>query len=373
MPDDTPLDMDKIGEVDDPKLLEAEIARRAGTPAVLEKPTEPIEIKVEPEGAKPAEEVKPAVEVKPTETPAVEPKPTAETKPTEPVEPKPSPDADAAWKRARLLEKENKRLVAELAAAKDKPTDDTPKAPTFDDDPAQHLLKREEANEAEIARLRAELQEKQRLDAIRAQEVEFEATHPDYKQALQYLEQDEIKDWEESGAAFVGVQRLNQFVAAGRRGDKAYKPYSDHVDKWAATPAVQELAAKENRDPEDVATWLVARDTYLNERRELVRQGAAAKGENPAANGYRIAVRRGYKPPAPAEPAKPIAAEESADAARARVLRQQQISEATNSLSESSSAEGGPQPRVLRNRNEVLNLDEASLDALIESRQYRNL
>lgn len=367
MADESPLDMEQIAAIDDPKALEAEIARRAGTPAEPEKPAETVKVVVEPEPAKPAEEAKPIEAAKPVE----EVKSAAETKPAEqPVEPKPT--ADNAWKRVRLLEKEIKEL-REASKPKADAALDTPKAPTYEDDPAEYLKARTGELEAEVNRLRTENQQKERLNTIRSQESDFERAHPDYRQALTYLETDEIKDWEESGVATVGVQRLNQYVQAGRRGDRAYKPYADHVDSIASQPAVQELAAKDGRDPEDMAMWLVARDTYLTERRQLVWQGAEATGKNPAEIAYTLAQRRGYKSPAPAEPAKPVAAAESADAARARVLRQQQISEATNSLSESSSADGGPQPRVLRNRNEVLNLDEASLDALIESRQYRNL
>jgi hypothetical protein len=366
----SPLDMEKIGEVDDPKVLEAEIERRKGTPAApVAEPKKP-EIVVEPE--KPAEPAPAPTEPKPAEpAPAAaepkpaEPAPAAAAKPAE--EPQRTRD-DAAWKRVRLLEKELK----ELREAREKPPEKPAGPPAFDDDPALNLKARADALEGEVVRLRAENQQKQQDDAVRAQEAEFSVVKPDYKQALAYLETTEVNEWQESGAATAYVRQLQSAVAAGRRGDTAFKGYADHVDKVAAQPHVQQMAAKDGRDPDDVAMFLVARDTYLTSRRQLVRQGAEATGRNPAEIAYKLAEKRGYKPTAPVtEPAKP--AQESPEAARQRVLAQKEITAATNSLSESATVVAGPERHVLRNRNDVLNLDEASLDALIESGQYRNL
>jgi len=359
--EETPLDLEKIGEVTDDAALQAEIERLKGAPTGT---TEAVEA------------APPSVEVRPADGELAPAAPTAETKPveTKPAEEASRPRDDAAWKRVRLLEKE---LAAERARRE--ATAETPPVPkgppAYEDDPAEHLKARTGALESEINRLKAENAQKEQFNNIRSQEADFERIKPDYKKALGFLESAEVKDWEKAGLATVGVRNLTAAVAAGRRGDAAYKPYAEHIDRVAAQPHVQEMATKGNQDPEDVAMYLVARDTYLTSRRQLVWQGAEATGRNPAEIAYDLALARGYTP-AEAEAAVAAQAAKPAEdgaAARAKVLAQKQVSEAANSLSESASGETAAQPRVLRSRNEVLGLDDNNLDALIQSGQYRNI
>jgi hypothetical protein len=361
MAEEASLDLEKIGEITDPdelrKIAEAQRqspvtatteAAEAETPDIGQRPADgelapPVE-------AKPAEEVKAPVETKPADTP-------------------PAPQDNAAWKRVRLLEKQ----LADMQKSRETtPPAEAPKSPpAFDDDPANFLKAKAENLEAEVNRLRAEQANKDRLDGIRNQEAEFKTTKPDYPDALKFLEQAEIKDWERAGLATVGLRSLGAAIAAGRQGNEAYKPYVDHLAKVAAQPAVQEEAAKTNQDPEDVAQYLIARDTYLASRRQLVWQGAEATGRNPAAIAYDLALARGYTPAQAEAAAKSV---DDGAASREKVLKQKAISEATNSLSESKSGETGAQPRVLRNRSEVVGLNDADLDAMIANPQsYRNI
>jgi hypothetical protein len=342
MAEESPLDLDKIGEVTDAKDLEAEIARLKAAPA------EAVE---EPKPA--GEPVPPVVSAEPKVEPKVE---------------EPKPRDDAAWKRVRLLEKE----VNELRKAREAAPEAPKGPPAYEDDPAEFLKARTNGLEAEVTRLRAESKQKEQLDNIRSQESDFERVKPDYKQALTYLETSEVNDWQKSGSATVMVRQLATAVAAGKRGDAAYKPYAEHVESMSQRRDIQELATKENRDPEDVAMWMVSRDTYLTSRRQMVWAGAEATGRNPAEIAYDLALARGYTP-AQAAAAVEKQAQENGDAARARVMQQKQITEAANSLSESASADAGPQPRVLRNRNEVIGLADDQLDALITSGQFKNI
>lgn len=352
MPEESPLDLDRIAAIDDPEELAKVAAKQRETaPATTE-----------------------AVEAAKEEQPAAEEPPVAPA----PPEPKQAADdpgrarEDAAWKRIRLLEKQIKEM--NTAPRQQAAAVGAPAAKGYDDDPAEYLKARTNQLESQLAQLQTETQQRERLNQIRAQESEFERAKPDYRKALSYLEGKEIEDWQRSGLGAVGVRQLGELVQRGRSGDPQYKAYADHVDNVASRPEVLEEAAKRNQDPEDVAMFFVARDDYLTSRRSLVWRGAEATGRSVAEIAYDLALARGYTPEAAAQAAQQQEkAAEAPDKARERVLQQREISEATNSLSESSSASTGPQPRALRSRNEIINLADEDLDALITSGQYRNI
>ena len=127
-------------------------------------------------------------------------------------------------------------------------------------------------------------------------------------------------------------------------------------------------AEKENIDPEEAAAFVIARDTWLTNRRDLLAAGARAQGKSVAEIAYEEAVDRGWNsnPPDP----KASAAEQ---AARQRVQQAKEVAAATHSLSDSATAEAAPEVRVLKNRQQILDLDDATLDNLIASGRYREL
>lgn len=364
MADETPaaLDLEKIGGITDEKELNAELARLRQQPIeTTGTAAAPPEGDIIPAAQETEAAPAPAAEAAPAAKPAEE-----TVKPVEAEKPR----DDAAWKRIRLLEKQ----LADMQRQREQPQQtEQPKVPTYEEDPAEFLKQRQAALEGELQRLRQREEMDARLNTIRSQEQEYERIKPDYREATKHLEQAEINDWQRSGMADVGLRQLSALVAAGKNGDPNARPYAQHVESIAQKPDVQRLAAEQNRDPEDVAMYLVARDTYLTQRRQMVWAGAEATGRNVAEIAYELAQSRGYQPKAAAPAAAAPAATQNPDAARARVLQQQQISEAANSLSESPSAEGAAQPRVIRNRADVVALDDNELDALIANGSYRNL
>ena len=323
----------------DPAAIEAELARLR---QAQEQPAPPV--------------------VAPTETPPATP-PAAPAAATPPADtPKPADTLEkrdgAAWQLLRKKEKLLEAKEAELADLKAKAAGQTPsetsREPTYESDPAEFLRRKTEATDAEIARLRAEAQAREYIDQIRTQETEFAKDHPDYFKASEYLLNHEAKEWEDSGIALRDTQQV--------LGDARYKPY---VDKAKADPGVRSYAEKEGRDVDEIAAYVVARNTYLQSRRDLLYQGATAKGITVAQAAYERAKFRGYTSNGEGDAA--------AAAERAKVTRSREISDAVNPLSESASATPAADVRVLRNRSEILNLDNDSLDALIASGHYKEL
>jgi hypothetical protein len=360
----TPPNLDQI---DDDAQIEAELQRlkseqqeppkvpdEADTGIPPAEPEPPPKVIVEPEGAKPAE----PTPAKPAEKPK-----------------EPTPAEQQAWGTLKRQLREKDRELAELRRQMQQPPPaepkppEKPREPTYEDDPAEYLKRRIEAQEAEIRGLRIQREQNDAINAVRQAEVEFERTHGDYREALKHLEETEVNEWEKSGAAQFQVGQLKQAVEAGRGGNRQLKPYADQVDAISRRDDVQTMAEQQNREPEDVAMWLIARDTYMSGRRQQVWQGAQALGRNPAEIAYELAQGRGYQPKTAQATQK-----DTASAARQRVLQAKEISAATRSLSDSSTADGGsPGPKVIRNRNDVLNLDDDALDALIESGRFREL
>lgn len=312
-----------------------------------------------------------------TGIPPVETKEVAEVKAEEkqveakPAEAKPEKTPEQIVREGALRRqlKEQQRELAELrkrAAESEKKPAEEVKEPTFDDDPAEFLKSRLTNVEAELARERAEKQAREMRDLVVQQEQAYEREHPDYRKALEYLEKDEVKEWELSGKAVADVNRLAQIVSAGRQGNAQAKPYAEHIEALAARADIQELAEKEGRTPEDVAIWLAARDTYLTGRRQEVWYGAQASGKNVGQIAYEFAQKRGYIPASQQQP-------KAEEKARAEVARAKEISAATESLSETATTEAGPGPKVVRNRSQILNLTDDELDAMISNGSYREI
>ncbi len=352
MADESPLDLEKMATADETELKAALDKLKAdSTPPPAPVP-DPIQTSLET----PKDD-----EVKPVET-----KPAEEKKPDE-VKPEEQKPDGTAWKLLRQKERELADLKRAMAE-RDKPAVETkPKEPTYEDDPAEFLRRKSENTEAELARLRAKQTQDEAMENIRSQERDFQSKQPDYPDALKYIETAEVNEWQKSGMAAADIRDLRQTVSRGKSGDTRFKPYSDHVERIASRPDVVQLAEKQNQDPEDVATFLVARDTYLTSRRQLVWRAAEATGNNPAAIAYELAKGRGYLQ-TPAEKA----ATDAAEAARARVAQAKEVSKAAESLSEVTT-ESGPTPKVIRNRNQVLQLNDDELDAMIKSGSFKEL
>lgn len=319
-----------------------------------------------------AEAEKPAAEAK-AESPAPEPK-RAERTPEEEMR---------EGTLRRLLREERRRreqLEREAAArqspaAEQKPAD-KPKEPTWEEDPAEYLRRQDEANKAEIRRLREELtqrdqvfQQQSVLQAAQRAEDEFRRTHPDYQSALDHLQSVVEKEWERSGLATAHLNQLREAVRRGRLGEIQFKPYAEKLDEVSRWEDVQTEADKQDRDPEDIALWKIARDTYIDSERQKIITGAQASRRNVAEIVYEMAQDRGYK----ASNGAAALAADTGEAARQKVLQAQRVGEAANSLSESGSGETPSGPRVIRNRQDILSLDDASLDQLIESGRFREI
>lgn len=366
MADETTIDLEKIDEASEEQLAQ-EIDRLKGAQPPPPKPVEidtpkPAEVVVEPDTPPP-----------PAAAPPPEPKPAdAAPKPADSQDDiaKWKSEADRAWKRARLLEKENETLKAGQQPAA--PAAEQPKQPTYTDDPAEYLKAEVEGAKGELARLRIEQAERDRLAAIKEQEAYFEREHPDYREAVKFLTEKGEEEWKLTGLATVQQNALRQVINEARAGKSEYSGYLNHIRGVMERPYIQEKAAQSGRDPEDIAIYEVAKDTYLATRQREIWDGAAADGEPVPARAYRIAEFRGYAKPAVPTQA-PVHPTPDPAAAREAVLQAQRISEAANSLSEATSGEGAPERIVIKNRAQILSLPDEALDALIASGQYRNL
>ena len=305
----------------------------------------------------------------PAEAPAdVQDDPVPQEKPAEvvaaePEKPKEEVIDHKAWARIRALEKELKE-VRQAKPPVEQETLAKPQGPTYEDDPAEYLKQRTAQLETELMQQRQESQRQAQQAAIRDQEAAYEREHPDYKQAIKHLEENELNEWELARSARE-TRQMRALVDEGKRNPQ-FRHITNHVNMVAARDDIRAEAEKNGRDPEDYAAYLVARDTYIQNQRYGLWAEAEARGKTVPELAYEVARHRGWKAPEPTEQKPKL--EES----REKVLQQQQISEATNSLSETNA--GAPaERRVLRSRAEVINLADGDLDALIESGQYRQL
>src|SRR6266851_2660665 len=179
-------------------------------------------------------------EVKPKE--AVEAKPAEAKKPEEvkPAVEEQKPDG-TAWKLLRQKERELADLRKQMAER---------------DKPAAEVKPKQTQDEF--------------LENIRNQERDFQTKQADYPEALKYIETAEVNEWQKTGMAAADIRDLKLSVARCRSGDTRFKVYADHLERIASRADVMQLAEKQNQDPEDVAAFLVTRDTYLTSRRQLV-------------------------------------------------------------------------------------------------------
>src|SRR6266851_8212054 len=253
------LDLEKMATADEAELKVALDKLKADSTPAPAPVDDPITASIEgkPEEVKPKEavEAKPAEAKKPEEVkPAVE-----EQKPD-----------GTAWKLLRQKERELADLRKQMAE-RDKPAAEVkPKEPTYDDDPAEYLRRKYENTDAEIARLKAKQTQDEFLENIRNQERDFQTKQADYPEALKYIETAEVNEWQKTGMAAADIRDLKLSVARCRSGDTRFKVYADHLERIASRADVMQLAEKQNQDPEDVAAFLVTRDTYLTSRRQLV-------------------------------------------------------------------------------------------------------
>ena len=345
-------------DIDDQASLEAELQRlKAGQ----QQPPTP------PEGAETG--------IPPVETPPAEPEPKPEPPP---VETKPDDEAkrkaDDAWaqmrrelREARRRNDELERQVREARETQKPQPVEQPKELTLEENPVDYFQR-------EIVSLRQRLDQSEQARGQRdaqfqaqQQETQFTQQHPDYMDARNYLEKQVEQEWEESGKAALHVNNLREMVRRGRAGEAQFKSYAEHVDRVAGLHDVQALADKENRDPEDVALWKTARDTYIGQQYAEEQAAAAAANRTIAENLYRRAQRSGWKPAGQTKPA------DTGEAARQKVLNSQKIAEAANSLSEAGNTADVEGKRIIKSRQEVMNMNDDELDALIASNKWREI
>lgn len=321
-----------------------------------------------PEEAKAAEPI-PEAEVDPAQARAKADEVAVETAAPE-VKPKPADDDREARTKGRafqLLRQREKELAeAQAELARVKAQEKAPKEPSFDEQPADYLLKEINATKAELARVKAEEQRRNYIDDIKRQEEQYVRQKPDYYKATEYLVEKDIKQWERAGLSKV---HTNQVLQAAASNDPRYAGYKQQIDRLIADPGVQSYAEQQGIDPDEAAAYVIARDTWLSNRRDALVEGAKAQGKSVAEIAYEEAVDRGWS-----ANAKGASADEQKEAAaRARVQQAKEVAAATHSLSESASAEAGPEVRVLKNRQQIIDLDDETLDNLIKSGKYREL
>lgn len=349
---------DPVDQLDEQAQVEAELRRLKESQETPPEPPEGTDTGLPPVQP-PAD--KPLIEVKPEEQAPVEEKKEEGTAPApEKKHAERTPEEQAREGTLRRLLREKERELAALRAERNKTEEkppEKPKEPTYEEDPAEYLKRRIDAVDQENRQLREQLQQREVRDSAQRAEDSFMRDHPDYPEARDYLLQNETQEWELSGLANVQQQQLRGAIELARQGDARYRGYLDHISRIASNPEIEEAAERNNRTAEEEAIYRTARDTYINSR-----------AQNLSPEGiYGIAQRRGYRPKT-AEPPK-----DAGESARERVLRAKQISDASRSLSEVSSGESGEGPKIIRNRNQVLNLNDDELDALITSNRFREL
>jgi len=341
---------EELNQIDEAAAIEAELRRLKEEQTTPPTPPEGTDT-----GIPPVTEEEPKVVVKPE---GEDKPPEQESKP-----PEKTPQQEAVEREGRLRrllkdqERRNKELEARLAEQQAPKTDEPPKDPTYEDDAAEYLRRRSEQLEQRNNQLEARINAKEQQDQLRRAEDDFSRQHPDYFKARDYLIKNEVEEWELSGLAEQHQATLANSIREGRRNPN-FRAYTDHVNRVAQQDDVIEAAERNGRSVEDEAIYQTARDTYINQR---------GQGMVPA-KVYALAQRRGYQ----VEQAAPQ--RDSSDVARQRVLQAKEISAATNSLSNASTASGsGSGPKVIRSRNDILALEDAELDSLITSGRYKEL
>ena len=361
---------DEIDQITEQAQVEADLARLKQGKAEAQQPLPPEGSDILPA---PTEGREITVEVRP-ERP--------EEKPAEPVVVKPEEQrkppviSEKEQQYASRMRKENEKLTRELndlrrlVEQQTKPAakpEDANKPPTFEDDPALYLKNENETLKQELNALKTNQQQNAALTAIQQQEQTFVRDHPDYWDARKYMDTVEERQWEKSGLAVAHVNEIQQAVRLAQSGDLRFKVVADKLAEVSGREDVVSKAEEQGRSAEDIAAWLIARDTYLGQRHQAVWQGAQATGRNAAEIAYELATDAGYK--RAATEAGPVTNETE----REKVLQAARVAEASNSLSETNAGEATAGPKIIRNRNDVMRLNDDELDAIIANGSYKTL
>ena len=97
--------------------------------------------------------------------------------------------------------------------------------------------------------------------------------------------------------------------AGGAQQRSRFDGYKQAVNRLLNDPGVLATAEKEGRDPEEVAAFVIARDTWLTTRRDLLAEGAKAQGRSVAEVAYEEAVDRGWNSKGASQDEQNVAAE----------------------------------------------------------------
>lgn len=160
-----------------------------------------------------------------------------------------------AEKRAERIEELFQRYQAERGQPK--ADDKGPELPAFDQDPANHLRLKQETAEQRLARLEAERHAEQQMSALRQQvtahEAAFSAANPDYTEAVAYLRQLKVAQYEASGMTEAEAMQAAQgealqFVhATMQRGlNPAQQAYA-LAKRWGYSPKSAEKPKSEEK------------------------------------------------------------------------------------------------------------------------------
>lgn len=270
-------------------------------PALPAPEESPVETAPEPPAEPPAEPTEPEEPVEPEET----------TAPAEPAEPAPA-KKPGPWSRLRQLEDERaeyqrrfdtmQQEIERLKAPPPPPSEQT-KPLTYEEDPLEYLRQQQ----AQIAQAALQTQQQNQTimlqNQIRMQEEEFSREHADYRDALRYLEDREMRKAKTLG---YDDERARQIVAA---------------------------------------------------RARLLVDAALSNGKTVPELAWQVAIEEGWKTPAPAEPAAPAAKPVDKIAA----------SKARSAISQTSvgGVAGGPSTnKPVRSRQELLDLSEKEIERL---------
>lgn len=271
------------------------------TPVVPEIPPAPEAVI---EAAPPPPEVPPPAAEKPAEPPA----PPVEVKPAEP-DIKPDVERYRAERESRRqirkLEKEIAALQARQAQAPVvQPPEQMATTPeTTDNDPFGF----EAARQRTIAEVNAKLaenkrdleqqkqllaQEQARL-ALQQEEAQFAVQHPDYAQARDHLLNWERQRYLKSGAATAQSLRMRQAA------EWQVANHPDPQERQRAQEYIEKVEAyADDKGISDADAWVTAAtDTWVENLRAQVIEGARARRESVAQNAWNLAVEyAGYQP-----------------------------------------------------------------------------
>jgi len=246
------------------ELLEHPVADEGVVEAAIETPEEKPE-----ETPEPTPDEKPPAPVEEPEKPEpVEAKPAVE-----PEKPKPWAELRAAQREKKELEAKVKAQEAELAKLRERPVE-TPIEEEYQPPATKRELDELRAKTSDydnqIAQIRAAEQARIMIDAVQREEAAFEKEHPDYREAVNYIEQVHLKEFELGGQL--------QAVA------------SDLIQNRAEE--VENIANRYNVPPEQCAKDLAFRILFEARKKDFAMRnvGKVAK------SAYDLAQAYGFKP-----------------------------------------------------------------------------